>query len=276
MSHLFSEPQEIVELMSSEEQAQVASTESLSYESFLSSVFTSMGIPHTTNSEHGISSHPSTLNTTTTNNNKDKLPTEDSVLSDEQGSSESICFKTITSMNEESPEEEVCVKRQRLFGPKTHYKKVSSNKLIRVSNGKQNTNILKQHNNCRSGTMYFGSSNDPRQLCQNYCQTGRCPRKGHCRYVHDPSKVIVCPNWLRQNCNKKNCTLQHVKRRELMPHCMLFQKGKCHDDNCTLLHAIFDPKLTPCINFQRSYCPIGEKCMRRHVFGANYGISTPC
>lgn len=142
--------------------------------------------------------------------------------------------------------------------------------------------------------MYFGTSNDPKELCQNYCQTGTCPWKGRCRlsvkltqfcilriwfcvfsrFIHDPSKVIVCQNWMRQKCEKMNCTLQHVLRAELMPHCTLFQTGQCLDPTCPLLHAIYKSNLTPCINFQRSYCPIGVLCPRRHLFGANYGTST--
>ena len=56
------------------------------------------------------------------------------------------------------------------------------------------------------------------------CRTGKCERRaeGRCKYVHDGSKVAVCPGWLAGQCRDAACTLQHAHAPGLMPVCTFF------------------------------------------------------
>ena len=56
------------------------------------------------------------------------------------------------------------------------------------------------------------------------CRTGKCRRRaeGCCKYVHDTSKVAVCPSWLAGLCKDAACPLQHAHAPALMPVCSFF------------------------------------------------------
>lgn len=53
---------------------------------------------------------------------------------------------------------------------------------------------------------------------------GVCRERAKCRYVHDRSKVAVCPAWLQGRCPLEGavCPLQHERRPDLMPVCSFF------------------------------------------------------
>jgi hypothetical protein len=55
-------------------------------------------------------------------------------------------------------------------------------------------------------------------------RTGKCRRRaeGRCKYVHDASKVAVCPGWLAGQCKDAACLLQHAHAPALMPVCTFF------------------------------------------------------
>jgi hypothetical protein len=53
-------------------------------------------------------------------------------------------------------------------------------------------------------------------------RTGKCKNRQRCKFVHDPSKVAVCPKWLQGRCEAVACPLQHQQQPDLMPVCTFF------------------------------------------------------
>ena len=74
-------------------------------------------------------------------------------------------------------------------------------------------------------------------------RTGRCSERQTCRYVHDASKVAVCPHWLQGRCSDEACPLQHQHRPELMPVCTFFlQVNFC----CPNTSTVAEPQGSVC------------------------------
>lgn len=105
----------------------VATNESLSYESFLTSVFTSMGIPYS--KPINAAARHDDINSKTASSSEDSLTP---LSSNEQESTNSTLSKSSPPLIEEPPVE-ARVKRQKLEVDKSQYRRVSSNKLVRVS-----------------------------------------------------------------------------------------------------------------------------------------------
>jgi len=238
------------------------------YEEFVASVFARMGIPFRGEGVHAAHAH-ATVNGRTFQKRPQpvKIKVEPTRSLDIREDDSTPVVISVGRSPTETPSPHVdrnpTGKRQRVTGGDGDavYRKVSFNKLVRTT---QMTKVGLYSS--ASATMFFGSSDDPRELCHSYCKSGTCPWKGRCRFVHDPQKVRVCADWIRGLCRTVNCLLQHERRPELMPHCLNFQDGECRRQNCPYLHTIYNPKAPPCVDFQRSFCPRGLRCWRRHVY----------
>ncbi|KAH8203592.1 hypothetical protein TruAng_002225 [Truncatella angustata] len=80
---------------------------------------------------------------------------------------------------------------------------------------------------------------------------GSCLKGPNCRFIHDPSKVAICRDWLfKSDCpNGDACDLSHETTEERTPLCVHFANGKlCRDFGLS------------------GYCERGAKCPDRHVF----------
>eukprot|EP00884_Botryococcus_braunii_P010925 jgi/Botrbrau1/19834/Bobra.0124s0071.4 len=106
-----------------------------------------------------------------------------------------------------------------------------------------------------------------RSYCPVFCRTGVCASKenGACSFVHDKSKVSVCPRWLQGQCTRDSCSLQHRRCLDLMPVCTFFLQGICSQADCPYLHVNLDPLAPVCKDFMRGFCLRGSKCGKKHL-----------
>ncbi|XP_033625561.1 serine/arginine repetitive matrix protein 2-like [Asterias rubens] len=106
-----------------------------------------------------------------------------------------------------------------------------------------------------------------KQYCMFYNLYGRCKRGNDCPYIHDPEKVAVCTRFLRGTCPKTDgsCLFSHKVSKEKMPVCSYFLRGVCNRDDCPYSHVKVSNKATPCPDFIKGYCPLGEKCKKKHI-----------
>lgn len=107
----------------------------------------------------------------------------------------------------------------------------------------------------------------PQIYCSDFCRTGSCPSRGNCRFVHDGTKVAVCPQWLQGSCPRDDavCPLQHVRQPALMPLCAFFLQGMCGKVDCAYLHVNLGPDAAVCEAFLRGWCAAGAGCCERHL-----------
>lgn len=98
---------------------------------------------------------------------------------------------------------------------------------------------------------------------------GSCPKGPSCRYQHDPNKVAICKDFLKDgNCpNGENCDLSHEMTPERVPNCLHYAKGNCAKPDCPFTHSIAPPSALVCEQFgYYGYCDKGGDCTERHVF----------
>ncbi|KAK6199711.1 hypothetical protein LQW54_009965 [Pestalotiopsis sp. IQ-011] len=125
---------------------------------------------------------------------------------------------------------------------------------------------------CRafSWTGIVFSNNDLSRNRQSHPDwRGSCIKGPNCRYVHDPTKVAICRDWLFKNdCPKGDaCDLMHETTEQRTPLCLHFANGKCHNDSCLYVHAEHSQNDPVCRDFGfNGYCERGAKCPDRHVF----------
>uniref|UniRef100_A0A8D0GMU2 C3H1-type domain-containing protein n=1 Tax=Sphenodon punctatus TaxID=8508 RepID=A0A8D0GMU2_SPHPU len=50
-----------------------------------------------------------------------------------------------------------------------------------------------------------------------------------------------------------------------MPVCSYFLKGICNNSNCPYSHVYVSRKAEVCPDFLKGYCPMGEKCKKKHT-----------
>lgn len=107
------------------------------------------------------------------------------------------------------------------------------------------------------------------KLTINPCPLGSCPKGPACRYVHDPDKVALCKDILKDGkCpNGESCDLSHELTPERVPNCLHFAKGQCSRPDCPFTHSKASPSAPVCAAFGFcGYCDKGADCTDRHVF----------
>jgi len=98
---------------------------------------------------------------------------------------------------------------------------------------------------------------------------GSCPKGPRCRYMHDPSKVSACKDFLQKGecADGDACDLSHDLTPERTPHCLHFAKGNCTNPNCRYTHVTVSPGAPVCRSFGiYGYCDKGAECPHRHVY----------
>ncbi|KHO00026.1 CCCH zinc finger protein [Metarhizium album ARSEF 1941] len=98
---------------------------------------------------------------------------------------------------------------------------------------------------------------------------GSCPKGPSCRFQHDPAKVAVCKDFLKDGkCpNGESCDLSHDVCPERVPNCLHYAKGHCTKADCPYTHSRAPPGALVCEAFGfYGYCDKGALCTERHVF----------
>uniref|UniRef100_A0A0D2X9I0 C3H1-type domain-containing protein n=1 Tax=Fusarium oxysporum (strain Fo5176) TaxID=660025 RepID=A0A0D2X9I0_FUSOF len=98
---------------------------------------------------------------------------------------------------------------------------------------------------------------------------GSCTKGPRCRYIHDPNKVALCKDILKdgQCVNGESCDLSHDMTPERTPNCLHYAKGHCAKADCPYTHSKASPAAPVCRNFGfNGYCEMGAECTDRHVF----------
>ena len=108
---------------------------------------------------------------------------------------------------------------------------------------------------------------------------GHCPKGPLCSYVHDPSKVAICKDYLQSGTclAGDSCDLSHNPTPERVPACLHFLRGKCSNPECRYAHVRVNPSAPVCRDFASlGFCGRGADCTERHVHEcpsyANTGI----
>lgn len=103
----------------------------------------------------------------------------------------------------------------------------------------------------------------------NKLSIGSCPKGPRCRYMHDPTKVALCKDFLKDGrcANGESCDLSHDITPERTPNCVHFAKGYCTKPDCPYTHSKAPPSAPVCRAFGfNGYCEKGADCTERHVF----------
>lgn len=98
---------------------------------------------------------------------------------------------------------------------------------------------------------------------------GSCPKGPSCRYQHDPHRVAICKDFLKdgQCMSGEHCDLSHELTPERVPNCVHFAKANCNKTDCRYSHSAAVPSAPVCEDFgYRGYCAKGAQCTERHVF----------
>ncbi len=97
---------------------------------------------------------------------------------------------------------------------------------------------------------------------------GSCSKGPDCTFVHDPSKVAVCKEFVHKgSCPSGNsCDLSHELTPERTPSCLHFTRGNCSNPTCRYIHVRVSPTALVCRSFGTyGYCEKGASCTERHV-----------
>ncbi|GAA5992758.1 hypothetical protein JCM5350_003376 [Sporobolomyces pararoseus] len=106
------------------------------------------------------------------------------------------------------------------------------------------------------------------KLCIFFQKTGQCSRAHTCRYVHDSTKISICPQFLRGNCSKplSTCPLSHHPNSHRSPHCSHFPQCTRKPGTCPYSHVVVSGDAKVCRDFvEFGWCDLGEECKKRHV-----------
>ncbi|GAA5914778.1 uncharacterized protein JCM6883_001092 [Sporobolomyces salmoneus] len=104
------------------------------------------------------------------------------------------------------------------------------------------------------------------KLCIFFQKTGQCSRAHTCRYVHDSTKISICPLFLRSSCPRtaSTCPLSHHPNAHRSPHCSHFPS--CTRPACPYAHVVVSQDAKVCREFvEYGWCEKGEECDKRHV-----------
>ncbi|CAD6505542.1 BgTH12-01032 [Blumeria graminis f. sp. triticale] len=116
-----------------------------------------------------------------------------------------------------------------------------------------------------TGTLIFSISTG---IFFRVMAQGSCPKGPRCRYIHDPSKVAVCKEFLlKGSCaSGESCDLSHELTPERTPSCLHFTRGNCANPNCRYIHVRVSPLALVCRPFGlNGYCDKGSTCTERHI-----------
>ncbi|KAL7421368.1 hypothetical protein Q5752_004253 [Cryptotrichosporon argae] len=107
--------------------------------------------------------------------------------------------------------------------------------------------------------------------CRFFTKTGRCQRALTCPYKHDPSRLAICPRFLRGTCplTAATCALSHVPSAHNTPSCVHFQRtASCSRPNCVYPHVRVANDSLVCEDFARGgWCDREEgTCPNLHVW----------
>jgi hypothetical protein len=97
---------------------------------------------------------------------------------------------------------------------------------------------------------------------------GTCYKGPSCPFVHDPSKVAICKDFLQTGqCSAgMSCDLSHEPSPHRSPTCMHFLRGRCSNPDCRYSHVRVTPGAPVCRAFATlGYCEKGATCEERHV-----------
>ena len=104
--------------------------------------------------------------------------------------------------------------------------------------------------------------------------TGQCKRGLSCPFIHDSTKISLCPRVLRpKGCTLPpgTCPLSHDLKPERVPHCVHYlRSGSCRNgDDCVYTHADLAEGLNTkiCADFSKlGWCDKGAACTERHTW----------
>lgn len=135
----------------------------------------------------------------------------------------------------------------------------------------------------------FINNKNKQQSEKKYClffnRFGRCSRGDKCPYVHDKTRVALCPRFeiiltryidiinrekifddlrwrfrfLRGTCQLENCPYSHTTSPEKTPLCSFFAAGCCNRENCPYSHIYLGKDVEFCVEFAKGYCPLGAQ-----------------
>ncbi|KAM5381042.1 hypothetical protein ACJZ2D_003157 [Fusarium nematophilum] len=142
----------------------------------------------------------------------------------------------------------------------------------RIVNDQRRSGVVKKINEpCKifstTGNFSFQDWNDPAAAQQDW--PGSCTKGPRCRYIHDPNKVALCKDILKDGrcVSGESCDLSHDMTPERTPNCLHFAKGHCAKADCPYTHSRASPGAPVCKDFGfNGYCEKGADCTERHVF----------
>ncbi|GAA5871584.1 hypothetical protein JCM1840_007323 [Sporobolomyces johnsonii] len=105
------------------------------------------------------------------------------------------------------------------------------------------------------------------KLCRFFQKTGQCSRAHTCPYVHDSTKIAICPQFLRSSCPRpaSSCPLSHSPNPHRSPHCVHFPSCT-RGAECPYAHVVVSKDAPVCREFvEYGWCEKGEECGKRHV-----------
>lgn len=118
----------------------------------------------------------------------------------------------------------------------------------------------------RSGKSLVLKTQKRKKYCGFFTRYGKCPFGDRCLFTHDPSRIAICPRFLRHRCKKVACQLSHTPNPNNMPHCVHFQKGLCKNDPCPYIHVRVSSDAPVCKAFaMEGYCQKGIDCQEKHI-----------
>ncbi|KAK7414310.1 hypothetical protein QQX98_006827 [Neonectria punicea] len=159
-----------------------------------------------------------------------------------------------------------------IAGVKFHRTKTGNLVANRVVNDQRRSGVVKKVNEpCKtfSTTGNFSFHDLDHATTNELDEPGSCPKGPRCRYMHDPDKVALCKEFLKEGqcANGESCDLSHDATPERVPNCVHFAKGYCTKSDCPYTHSKAPPGALVCRAFGfNGYCEKGADCTERHVF----------
>ncbi|KIW67458.1 hypothetical protein PV04_06707 [Phialophora macrospora] len=98
---------------------------------------------------------------------------------------------------------------------------------------------------------------------------GQCTMGSECRFLHDPTKVALCPSLLQGvRCSRpSDCPFSHAATSKNIPTCISFLNGTCAGRDCLFFHRDgLRANAELCWDFAfGGYCEKGATCGHLHV-----------